>query len=182
MTRVQLTSLLLFLANLAACQGFGQPQTVGAGARVVNTVPNTTIVSVRYNGQGVSSGGGEGCCVSLPAKWKPGMTATVEWVKDPSPGTNPGGIKAPRWNADGTTPPEWNRWMKIHEANYTRHSVTIPVPSYGETCGLALVFLPCGEVHPVIDCKEHSRIFGGARGQLRVIQERVGGKNTCPKP
>jgi hypothetical protein len=181
-TRVQLTSLLLLLVNLAACQSFGQPQTVGLGARVVNTVPNTTIVSARYNGQGVSSGGGEGCCISLPAQWQPGMMATVEWVKDPSPGVNPGGVKPPARNSNGSSTPEWEKWMDIHESNYTRHSVTIPVPSYGETCGLALVFLPCGEVLPVIDCKEHSRVFGGARGQLRVIQERVGGKTACPKP
>jgi hypothetical protein len=184
MKRALTYCLLLLLPNLLACQSFGKPQVVGAGANVVNTVPNTTIVSVRYNGQGVTSGGGESCCVSLPAQWQPGMMATIEWTKDPSPGVNPGGIKAPGRNLDGTSTPEWRRWMEIHKANYTYHSVTIPVPKYEKISSLKLIFLPCNQVYPLIDSKERSRVMGNLPGGdewEREIIRRVGGKTKCPK-
>ncbi|WP_434630280.1 DUF3304 domain-containing protein [Chromobacterium sp. CV08] len=169
------------LAGLSACQSLAQPETIGAGASVVNTVPGTTIVSAIYNGQPVTSGGGEGCCVSLPLRWQPGMTATIEWEVDPSPGVNPGGVKRPRPNPDGTTTVERQRWMETHEANYRRHIATVPVPQYDKVASLVLVFLPCDEVYPLIDTKQHSRVFGG-NAMKPEIQRRLGGKSICPKP
>ncbi|WP_019103322.1 DUF3304 domain-containing protein, partial [Chromobacterium haemolyticum] len=120
MARIALTIGLLLLLGLAGCQSMERPKSIGAGARVVNTVAGTSIVHASFNGQGMGGSGGEECCVSLPEQWRPGMTATIEWVVDPSPDINPGGRRAPRWNPDGTTPPEWQRWMKEHEANYVR--------------------------------------------------------------
>ncbi|NHR07332.1 DUF3304 domain-containing protein [Chromobacterium haemolyticum] len=150
--------------GLAACQNIAPPKTLGAGARVVNTVAGTSIVHASFNGQSMGGGGGEECCVSLPEQWRPGMTATIEWVKDPSPELNPDGRRAPPWNPDGTTPPEWQRWMKEHQANYVRRKVTTAVPRYETVSSLVLVFLPCDEVYPLIDSAEQGRVFGGLRG------------------
>ncbi|WP_158274212.1 DUF3304 domain-containing protein [Chromobacterium sp. Panama] len=180
-------SAWLFLTlSLLGCQSMAQSKTIGAGARVVNTVPGTSIVRASFNGQGMGGGGGEECCVSLPEQWRPGMTATIEWVKDPSPDVNPGGRRAPRWNPDGTTPPEWHRWMKEHEANYVRRRVTMAVPKYEKVSSLVLVFLPCDEVYPLIDSAEQGRVFGGLRGRSSQgwddeVVRRLGGKTKCQR-
>ncbi|RBH51383.1 DUF3304 domain-containing protein [Pseudomonas sp. MWU13-2860] len=168
--------------GLAACQTIAPPKTLGAGARVVNTVAGTSIVRASFNGQGMGGGGGEECCVSLPEQWRPGMTATIEWVVDPSPELNPDGRRAPPWNPDGTTPPEWLRWMKEHQANYVRRKVTMAVPGYEKVSSLVLVFLPCDEVYPLIDSAEQGRVLGGLRGREDRYPEmirRLGGRQTC---
>ncbi len=171
--------------GLAACQTIAPPKTLGAGARVVNTVAGTSIVRASFNGQGMGGGGGEECCVNLPAQWWPGMTATIEWVVDPSPELNPGGRRAPPWNLDGTTPPEWQRWVKEHEANYVRRKVTMEVPRYETVSSLVLVFLPCDEVYPLIDSAEQSQVFGGLRGRSSMewggeVIRRLGAEKACP--
>jgi hypothetical protein len=49
----------------------------------------TPIVSFFINGEGgilnvspYGGGGGEVCCVVLPAKWRPGLKATIKWEED----------------------------------------------------------------------------------------------------
>ncbi|PTU63758.1 DUF3304 domain-containing protein [Chromobacterium sp. Panama] len=150
--------------GLAACQNIAPPKTLGAGARVVNTVAGTSIVRASFNGQGMGGGGGEECCVSLPEQWRPGMTATIEWVVDPSPGVNPGGIRQPPRSKYGSITAEGSRWHEEHEANYVRRKVTMAVPRYEKVSSLVLVFLPCDEVYPLIDSAEQGRVFGGLRG------------------
>ncbi|WP_147456236.1 DUF3304 domain-containing protein, partial [Aquitalea palustris] len=131
---------------------------------------------------GMGGGGGEECCVSLPKKWQPGMMATIEWTKDPSPDTNPGGIKPPRYNPDGTTTPEVIKWHAIHKANYTHHSITMQVPPYQKVSSLVLIFLPCDKVYPLIDSAEHSRVLGHlpyGEGRAKEIIRRLGASPTC---
>lgn len=178
-------SAWLFLTlSLLGCQSMAQSKTIGVGARVVNAMPKSEIVRARFNGQAIGGSGGEECCINLPEKWQPGMTATVEWVKDPSPGVNPGGKKAPRWNPDGTTPPEWKSWLKDHEANYVSRKVTVSVPRYENTCGLSLVFLPCDQVYPVIDCAQRQKVFSNLRDKTssewgQEVARRLGGQRQC---
>ncbi|WP_168163799.1 DUF3304 domain-containing protein [Jeongeupia sp. USM3] len=173
---------LLFLFGVSACQSTSGVKMVGAGASVSNAVANTVIVSVSYDGQWLSGGGGEICCVSLPEDWQPGSMVTIRWVKDPSPGVNLGGVKSPPWNKDGTTSQAWRDWMKVHESQYTKHEVTIPVPKYDEISELNLVFLPCDQVAIIIDSKEAGRIFGylpGGDAFYPEIQRRLGVKQQC---
>lgn len=176
----------LLAANLVACQSMARPKTVPAGAELVNTVEGITIVHARFNGFGMvgGSGGGEECCISLAEQWQPGMMATIEWIKDPSPGVNLGGTKPPPYGKYGSITKEGETWMKAHEANYTHHEVRIPVPKYEKVSSLALVFLPCDEVYPLIDSAEHSRVFGGlnhlsSREWKREVMRRLGGKESC---
>ncbi|WP_226034288.1 DUF3304 domain-containing protein [Aquitalea palustris] len=178
----QVLLYLLTLLSLGACESMARPATIGAGARVVNTMSNATIVHASFNGQGMGGGGGEECCVSVPEKWQPGMMATIEWTKDPSPGLNPGGIKRPRSNPDGTTTPAVTKWYEAHEANYTQHSITIPVPPYQEVGALVLVFLPCDKVYPLIDTKELGRVLGQlpyGEGRAMEIIRCLGASPTC---
>ncbi|MCD5364075.1 DUF3304 domain-containing protein [Chromobacterium aquaticum] len=181
MTRIALTIGLLLLA-LAGCRSMERPKTLGAGARVVNTVAGTSIVHASFNGQGMGGGGGEECCVSLPEQWRPGMTATIEWVVDPSPGVNPGGIRQPPRSKYGSITAEGSRWYEVHEANYVRRKVTMAVPGYEKVSSLVLVFLPCDEVYPLIDSAEQGRVLGGLRGREDRYPEmirRLGGRQTC---
>ncbi|MCD5364073.1 DUF3304 domain-containing protein [Chromobacterium aquaticum] len=175
----------LILLLLSGCTT--SPKTIGVGARVVNTMAGAEIVHASFNGQAIGGSGGEECCISLPAQWRPGMTATIEWVKDPSPGVNPGGRRAPSWNPDGTTPPEWHHWLKEHQANYVRHWLTLPVPAYEDTCGLSLVFLPCDEVYPLIDCRQRQQVFSGLREKTSAewrqeLARRLGARMRCDAP
>ncbi|MBA4707030.1 DUF3304 domain-containing protein [Aquitalea aquatica] len=175
------TTLLLTL-SLSACESMARPATIGAGASVVNIMSNATIVHASFNGQGIGGGGGEECCVSLPKKWQPGMMATIEWTKDPNPGQNPGGVKQPPRGKYGSITAEGIKWYEVHEANYTQHSITMPIPPYQKVSSLVLIFLPCDKVYPLIDSTEHSRVLGHlpyGEGRAMEIIRRLGASPTC---
>ena len=177
---------LCLACSLQACSSLAAPSWTGIPVEIVNTVDEVDIVHASFNGNGIGGGrgGGQECCIPIPAQWRPGLTATIRWTKDPRPGVNPGGVKEPRWNPNGTITREWEAWMTIHEANYTQHEVTIPLPRYTRTCGLTVVFLPCDEVRAIIDCDEDKRVFGGTTYMPRqeskaVIEQRLGAKAQC---
>ncbi|MCP1293184.1 DUF3304 domain-containing protein [Chromobacterium sp. S0633] len=175
----------LILLLLSGCTT--SPKTIGVGARVVNTMAGAEIVHASFNGQAIGGSGGEECCISLPAQWRPGMTATIGWVKDPSPGVNPGGVKPPPTGKYGSITAEGARWFEVHEANYVRHQLTLPLPAYENTCGLSLVFLPCDEVYPLIDCRQRQQVFSGLREKTSAewrqeVARRLGGRMRCDAP
>ena len=168
-------------ALLVGCQSLAGEETVGIPARVVNADKSISIIRATFNGQGVSGGGGDECCMSIPEKWKPGMTATITWQKDPSPELNPGNIPPPKWK-NGSSTPEWREWMRIHESNYKTLSKTIAVPKYGDTCGVTFIFLPCDDVRVIIDCEQKRNIFGtlpGGPNRYPELTRRMGGRQTC---
>ncbi|WP_084612626.1 DUF3304 domain-containing protein [Pseudogulbenkiania sp. MAI-1] len=179
--------LCLFLVvNLAACQSMAKPRMLPAEVHIYNTVSGTSIFNVRVNVYSKTldrgSSGGEGCCIGLPEQWQPDMVATVEWVKDPNPDANPGGVKEPKRNPNGSITPEWEKWMAIHKANYTRHQVRVSVPKYQESASMNLVFLPCDEVYPLIDAVQRSYVLGNLRGVKDVEKEvirRLGKERVC---
>jgi len=76
---------LVFSLLLAAC---GDEEKIGVSYLGLNHT-DKSIVSVIVNDEGgvldVSAHGGGGkivCCVMLPRKWKPGLTATIKWQND----------------------------------------------------------------------------------------------------
>ncbi|WP_199155081.1 DUF3304 domain-containing protein [Chromobacterium sp. ASV23] len=177
-----LTALVFsILALLAGCQSMAGEEMIGIPARVVNADKSISIIRATFNGQGVSGGGGDECCMSIPEKWKPGMTAEITWEKDPSPELNPGNIPPPKWK-NGSSTPEWREWMRIHQSNYKKMSKTINVPKYGDTCGVTFVFLPCDDARVIIDCDQKSELFrtlpGGPNRYPELIR-RMGGRMTC---
>ncbi|MEJ2794213.1 DUF3304 domain-containing protein [Iodobacter sp. LRB] len=172
---LKIIPLLGFLICLSACSSTPDIEYVGAPVSIVDThEAYYTIVSASFNGSGGYRGTGI-CCTLLPRHWVPGSTATIEWVKDPSPKYNPGRIPMPSSDSK-----EWKQWYEIHAANYTKHSVTIPMPEYKKSAGVILFFLPCDEVRAVIDSKEQGRILGNVDGPFnQVVQERLGFKKEC---
>ncbi|MBX9297503.1 DUF3304 domain-containing protein [Chromobacterium vaccinii] len=174
---VALASLIL-----AGCQSLAGEEKVGIPARVVNADKSISINWARFNGQGASGSGGDECCISIPAKWRPGMMAMITWQKDPSPELNPGNIPPPKWK-NGSSTPEWREWMRIHESNYQTLSKTIEVSKYGDdTCGMTFVFLPCDDVRVIIDCEQKRRIFGtlpSGPGRYPELVRRLGGNAQC---
>ena len=65
----------------------GQDDTVAVGYEAYNHT-STSINSVFVNSKGgvlnapAYGGGGGVCCVVLPSKWRPGLTAVVKWEED----------------------------------------------------------------------------------------------------
>ncbi|WP_293933762.1 DUF3304 domain-containing protein [Iodobacter sp.] len=171
---LKIIPLLGLLICLSACSSTPDIEYVGTAVRIIDTNKNYyTIVSATFNGAGADRG--NVCCTSIPRHWMPGTTATIEWVKDPSPKYNPGQIPMPSSDSK-----EWKQWYEIHAANYTKHSVTIPMPEYKNSAGVHLIFLPCDEVRVVIDSKELGRVFGNLVGPYnQAIQERLGFKKEC---
>ncbi len=169
------------LALLTGCQSMANEPTIGLPGRVVNTDSSIIILNASLNNSGVSGSGGDECCMSIPAKWKPGMTAKIGWTKDPNPKANPNGDKEPKWK-NGLVTKEWESWMQVHEANYKKMEKIIALPKYENTCGVTFIFLPCDDVRVVIDCKERNDLFitlpGGPKRYPELIR-RLGAKSVC---
>ena len=186
-TRLCRYAICLFsVLPLQGCQSMAKPRMLPAEVHYTNTVAGTSIFNVRVNVYSKTldrgSSGGEGCCIGLPEQWQSDMVATVEWVKDPSPGVNPGGVKPPPPGRYGSLTAEGKKWYEIHEANYTRHRVRVPVPEYQRSASLTLVFLPCDEVYPLIDAEQRSYVLGDLRGVKDRKQEiiwRLGKEHAC---
>ena len=76
-----LIPLLLLAFSLAACSG---DDTTAVSYAAYNHT-DKSIVSIIVNGEGgilnapAHDGGGEVCCVVIPNKWRPGLTATITW-------------------------------------------------------------------------------------------------------
>jgi len=179
---------LCLLCLLPACSSIGAPKFTGIPMEIVNTVDEINIVRASFNGHGIGGGrgGGQSCCIPIPAQWQPGLTATIAWTKDPSPGVNPGGVRPPPPGKYGSLTDEGEKWYAVHRANYTQHEVTMPLPKYGATCGLTVVFLPCDEVRPLIDCDEKRRVFAGTmylprKESKALIEQRLGAKQQCQR-
>ncbi|MBN3006824.1 DUF3304 domain-containing protein, partial [Chromobacterium alkanivorans] len=68
-----------------------------------------------------SYGGSQSCCASLPRQWRPGLMATVEWEKDPTPDAPIALDKTGQYDVLA---------YKRHAANYTQHRATVEIPRY----------------------------------------------------
>lgn len=88
---------------------------------------------------GPHQGGGKfNCCTTVPSKWYPGMTATVEWEKDPEP------FACANWPPLGTD--GYRAAYKQHVAKYTHHRATVEIPPYQDVGSMNIHFLPCDQV------------------------------------
>ena len=171
---------LVLAAYLSGCQSVAGEEMFGASDQVVNTLKGIDMVYASYNGQELSARGGQSCCIDIPAKWHPGMMATIEWTVDAHPETNLGGIKAPHPDTQ-----QWDDWYDIHKSQYITHRAVVPVPRYDNISSLTVVFLPCNQVVPIIDEVERGRVMNtegfGLVDYDAVIQKRLGAKKSCPK-
>lgn len=149
-----LTLLALLLAAAAGCAS--APPAAQASSGTIDAINHThwDINHFSVNGQnavdiiGPYQGGGGGCCFSVPAQWKPGMTVRVEWET---------GAGAASELADEFPGGDWNKyveWSKKVEAQKRQHSQVVPVPDYTgqDTCGITVHFLPCDQLKVTTSC------------------------------
>jgi len=174
---------LLCFASLTGCKSMAQDTNTGAPAQVYFALDGMNLVSVSYDGEGLAPGGGQTCCVGVPKTWRPGLTATVEWVVDPSPGRNPDGKRAPPMTNDKFQ--ELGEWYRIHEAQYIHHRAVVPIPRYETIYGLYLVILPCGKAVPFFDWDEYNKKVYSLLQQpnhKHLIQQNFGATEQCQQP
>jgi hypothetical protein len=73
-------TLLLFLAFTAAIPLAGcMEETVPVSLSVHDHYPDSQVLGASVNGEASAPVGGMICCVTIPKKWKPGLTAKVSW-------------------------------------------------------------------------------------------------------
>ncbi|BAN45895.1 DUF3304 domain-containing protein [Metapseudomonas resinovorans] len=139
--------MLLWLAGglsiaLVGCST-ADNEMVGGNLTSVNHVDGTAINWLEVNGYRTVGGGGRACCIVLPAKWRPGLMANIEWEVDPD-----------RWaKLPSVTSQEFQAAYAKHAANYRRYSTTVEIPEYQEKrCGLTVHFLPCQQVKVTTSC------------------------------
>lgn len=130
---------LLLALLLAGCRQSAEQAAKPAGTPVSITGYNYTFEGIQefsVNGAwggGVSVGGGNGmvCCVQLPDKWRPGLSATVKWQRSDCGDESVGGQRCPFGG---------NSWPhKDLEA-------TVPIAPYERPNDLQVMFLPGDEI------------------------------------
>ncbi|WP_036774018.1 DUF3304 domain-containing protein [Photorhabdus australis] len=118
---------------------------------------------------GPYQGGGGGCCYSVPAKWKPGMTVKVDWeAGEASTKGFPGFADEEKYLA----------WRNKLRANNRQHSQVVPVPDYTgqRTCGITVHFLPCDQVKVTTSCATYNSPNYPIKEPLKMMEPKV-----CPK-
>lgn len=114
-------------------------------------------------------GGGFICCTTVPRQWQPGMTATVEWEKDPEP------FAYANWAPLGTE--EYRAAYKLHAAKYTHHRVTVEIPPYEKIGSMKVHFLPCDGVRVAVN-NVQPNYPGYPHNDVINMEE----PTECPKP
>jgi hypothetical protein len=115
----------------------------------IQAVNHTTgaINWLSVNGYRADGGGGRSCCIIMPAVWRPGLKADIEWEVDPNPTA-----KMP-----SVTAAEFLEVYARHAKNYVRHSAVVDVPEWPGTdsCDLKVHFLTCNQVQVTTSCWAH---------------------------
>ena|SRR5690606_29786999 len=134
---------------LAGC-GPAKPKMLAAPVTGYNHT-SAAINSFSVNGAGGPNlgphqgGGGQVCCGVLPTEWRPGLTAVVEWEKDPNPAASRD------WPEPILSEARQKR-LEEHSRHYTRHRAEVAIPHYEKSCGYQVHFLPCDQVQVNTTC------------------------------
>lgn len=168
--------LLILSLLVAGCSS--QPPKLLSPSVTGYNYTSAAINSFTVNGDGgpnlgpYTGGGGFVCCTTVPRQWQPGMTATVEWEKDPEPSAY---VNWPKFGTDG-----WREEYKKHAAKYTHHRVTVEIPRYEDVGSMNVHFLPCDQVLVAVN-----GVLPGYPGYPHndVINAlNLEEPETCPKP
>ena len=122
------------------------PEMVAGNIQAVNHTTGA-INWLSVNGYRADGGGGRSCCVVMPAVWRPGLKADIEWEVDPNPTA-----KMP-----SVTSAEFLEVYAKHATNYVRHSAVVDIPEWPgtESCDLKVHFLTCKQVQVTTSCWAH---------------------------
>ncbi|UUY09487.1 DUF3304 domain-containing protein [Pseudomonas sp. J452] len=135
---------------LAGC-GPTKPKMLAAPVMGYNHT-SAAINSFSVNGAGGPNlgphqgGSGQTCCGVLPAQWRPGLTAVVEWEKDADP------YSSSSWPEQRDSE-AWHARMREEIKTWTHHRVEVEIPQYGqEFCSIKVHFLSCDQVQVNTTC------------------------------
>nr|WP_152228095.1 DUF3304 domain-containing protein [Pseudomonas sp. SCB32] len=123
---------------------------------------------LKVNGYQADGGGGVSCCIVMPATWRPGLKATIEWEVDPDPYAD-----APPLGTD-----EFRAFMAKHEEGYRRYSEVVDIPMWEGTkrCGLQVHLLVCNKVKVTTSCWGYGSPSNPIKEPLDMKEPTV-----CPK-
>ncbi|MHC9165091.1 DUF3304 domain-containing protein [Pseudomonas aeruginosa] len=124
--------------------------SAGSSKNIPTPIEGYNHTSAAINGFTVNGSGGpnigphqggrkQNCCMSLPEKWRPGMTVVVEWEKDPTPHASKTWPQPPFSVA-------WRKAAAEDEKLNTRHRAVVDIPPYDDVGAVVVHFLPCDEV------------------------------------
>ena len=176
--KITISGVLLGVFLLAGCsQPKAEAQTQSGGTGTIKAINHTkwAINHFSVNGQsgidiiGPFDGGGGGCCYSVPAVWKPGMTVRIDWQT--GVGTSegfPGFADREKYKA----------WEREITAQNRQHSKIIPLLDYTgqETCGITVHFLPCDDVKVTTSCWSPANANYPIKLPLEMKEPKI-----CPK-
>jgi hypothetical protein len=140
-------AMIRWLLGVMALMLFGcssaDNEMLGGNIKAVNHTTHA-INWFSVNGYRAHGGGGSSCCIIMPAKWRPGLKAQIEWEVDPEPFADSPPL--------GTT--EFRSFMIKHKANYQHYSAIVDVPEWPATerCGLSVHFLTCNQIKVTSSC------------------------------
>jgi hypothetical protein len=140
---LQLLCGMLGFALVGCSPAKGKDEPLAGSIKSVN---HTTqgINWFEVNGYRASGGGGSECCIVMPATWRPGLKANIEWEVDPDPYA-----KLP-----SVTSIEFREAYAKHEKNYRHYSESVDIPEWNgtERCGLTVHFLVCNQIKVTTSC------------------------------
>ncbi|HBP0512501.1 DUF3304 domain-containing protein [Pseudomonas aeruginosa] len=153
--------------------------SAGSSKNIPTPIEGYNHTSAAINGFTVNGSGGpnigphqggrkQNCCISLPEKWRPGMTVVVEWEKDPNPG-------ASRFWPQPRYSDAWRKAAMEHRTHYTRHRAVLEVPPYDDVGAIVVHFLPCDEVKVI------ATLYGYRHPQYPIKEPlKMKEPKTCP--
>ena len=178
---IRLSLLLLSVTAVTSCGGGFEPFVgVTSGKNKAYAAP---VEALEYNYENVHGGSINGGCIPntpgvddyevgkkrfgggstcgaayLPAKWKPGMTARINWTVLPYPGWHARGLNLPGVNFDEN---EKKAIAQYHES----HSAVIPLPppppsagdDFGKVRNITVHFLACNQLYITYGTVEEGR-------------------------
>ena len=133
-------------------------ENISGGSINGGCIPNTNGVDDYEVGKKRFGGGSTCGAAYLPAKWKPGMTARINWEVLPYPGWHARGLDLPGVNVDQNE----RATIQQYSENY---SAVIPLPppppsagdDFGKVANITVHFLACNQLYITYGTVEEGR-------------------------
>ncbi|MBI0130075.1 DUF3304 domain-containing protein [Snodgrassella sp. W8124] len=133
-------------------------ENISGGSINGGCIPNTNGVDDYEVGKKRFGGGSTCGAAYLPAKWKPGMTARINWRVLPYPGWHARGLDLPGVNVDEKE----RATIQQYSENY---SAVIPLPppppsagdDFGKVANITVHFLACNQLYITYGTVEEGR-------------------------
>ncbi|WLT02848.1 DUF3304 domain-containing protein [Snodgrassella alvi] len=133
-------------------------ENISGGSINGGCIPNTNGVDDYEVGKKRFGGGSTCGAAYLPAKWKPGMTARINWEVLPYPGWHARGLNVPGMVRD----PKELAILDQYDENY---SAVIPLPppppsagdDFGKVANITVHFLACNQLYITYGTVEEGR-------------------------